>query len=345
MGKIIKKYWVLFCTFFLINIFFISVVMNIFNYEKQLNTQNSLISEEAKTLFFQTADNVTTKDLINTIQDRNVTLEGNIMVNNDEEETEIIGVYYNYEIEKTYPLSEGRMFTLEEIENGEKVALVGYNLKDRIKNEVIKVQNEEYKVVGIVGDKSSNSLQDRVYINMNSNAASLGFKNITIDVAEGSVTYLSKKIYEELNKENKVAIEITEPIIEPLKEAIASNSTYLIMGLLACISLVFTVINISTYWIEKEKVIIGIKSLVGASKSIIFSNLLFEFQGVILMSIVSAYFAMAISGNVSLSDINVTFKSFILIALIDLVVSFISVIPTIIKINNLNINSIIKERT
>ncbi|WP_418223238.1 ABC transporter permease [Clostridium isatidis] len=344
LKRLIKKYWILFSTFILINIFFLSVIINILNYEQDLKIRNSLISKDAKTILFETPYDIKINDLINILKDRKVILEGNVMMNNDEDKTKIIGVYYNYNIDKTYPLAEGRMFTLEEIEGREKVALVGYNLKDQIKNQVIKIQDQDYKVVGILGNKSSNSLVDSIYINMNSQDFNLNRKSITIDVIGENVSYYTRKIYEQLNETTKVVMEISEPIVEPLDEAISSNSIYLIMGALACISLISTVINISSYWIEKEKVIIGIKSLVGGSKSMIFINLFIEYQFVIIASIIASYLILGLCGNLRTINLIIALKSLITIMLIDVIVSIISVIPSIVKINKMNINSIIKER-
>lgn len=342
--RYLKKYWILFSTFILINTFFISVITNILSLEQDIKTRNSLISKEAKSILFETSDEVSISDLINIFEDRNVILESTLFLNNDDRETNIVGVYYNYSLEKSYPLSDGRMFTLEEIEDREKVALVGYNLKDQMQNETIKVEGEEYKVVGILGNKSNITLGDSIYINMNSQDFKLNRKNITIDMVDGSISYFSREIYDKLNETNNVVMEISEPIVEPLYEAISSNSMYLIMGFLACLSLIFTVINISSYWVEKEKSIIGIKSLVGGSRKAIIVDLFIEYQCVILVSIGVAYSLFAVLGKLVVIDFTITLKSLIIITLIDLIISSISVIPSIIKINKMNINSIIKER-
>lgn len=343
LKKLIKKYWVLFSTFILINVFFISVIINILSFEQDIKTKNSLISKDAKIILFETAEDIKINNLINTLKDKNVVLEGKVLINNDYKATEIIGVYYNYNIDKTYPLTEGRMFTLEEIKRGERVALVGYKLKDNIQDQKVKIQNQEYKVVGILGNKSTKGLGDSIYINMNSQDFNLNRKSITIDVLDGSTAYTAKKIYEQLNERNKVIMEISEPIVEPLNEAISSNSIYLIMGLLASMSLISTVINISSYWIEKEKVIIGIKSLVGESKSSIFLNLFIEYEFVIIASIIIAYLIFGICGGLNSINLLIALKSLLIITLINVIVSITSIIPSVIKISKMNINSIIKE--
>ncbi|WP_040214587.1 ABC transporter permease [Clostridium polynesiense] len=230
LKRMIKKYWVLFCTFFVINIFFIGVIVNVLNVEEQLKTQQSLISEDAKTMFFQRADGINKDELIDLLKDKRVILEGIITLNNDEEMTEIKGTYYNYEIEKKYPLMEGRMFTAEEIKSKKKAALVGYNLKDRIINNTIKIQGEAYEVVGILGDKKSNVLRDSIYINLNSMDFTLSMKAITVDTLDEKASDAAMNISQSFNKSKRAEVYISEPYGKhnPLKEAIGDNKLHLI---------------------------------------------------------------------------------------------------------------------
>lgn len=227
----------LFCTFFVINIFFIGVITNILNVEEELKTQQSLISNEAKTIFFQGTESIRKDELIDLLKNKKVILEGTVMFNNDEKNTEIKGVYYNYEIEKKYPLLEGRMFNIEEIKQKQKVALVGCNLKDKINNNTIKLQNEDYKVVGILGDRRSNALRDSIYINLNSQDFSLNMKAITIDLVNEKAADTALNISKILKENKKTEVYISDPVGKngPLEQAIGDNKIYLVMALLVSI--------------------------------------------------------------------------------------------------------------
>lgn len=340
LKRLIKKYCLIFFTFFLINIFFIWIVTNILGMEEALKTQQSLISSEAKTMFFQGRENIEKDELIDLLKNKKVILEGIVTLNSDENNTEIRGIYYNYDIKKKYPLIEGRMFTLEEIKEKKKVALVGYNLKDEIKNNSIKIQNEDYEVVGILGDKKSSALKDSIYINLNSRDFSLNMKAITMDVADEKAADTARDISNTLNKNKKVDIIITEPVgkTDPLGQAIGDNKIHIIMGLLVSICLVSTVINISAYWIDKEKSIIGIKSLVGGTKRMLAIRFWIEYQAAILLSLIVAYMVCWNKVNNLLG-----LRSLELLMLANIIVSTVAIIPSIIRLNKLNINSIIRE--
>lgn len=344
LKRLAKKYWVLFGTFFLINIFFIWIVINILNVEEKLKTQQSLISNDAKTMFFQGGD-VQKDELIDLLKDKKVILEGNIMVNSNEEKTEIKGIYYNYDIEKKYPLIEGRMFTAQEIKEKRKVALVGYNLKDEIKNNTIKIQNEDYEVVGILGEKNSNALKDSIFINLNAQDFSLNMKAITIDVANEKASDSVADISKTLNESKKVEILITEPFgkDEPLKQAIGDNKIHLIMALLVSICLISTVINISIYWIDNERPIIGIKSLVGGTKRMMTVKFWIEYEATIALSLIGSYIVWLVCNSGNEVNGTLVFKSLGLLTAINIIVSTLAIIPPVINLNKLNINSIIKE--
>jgi len=343
--RLVKKYSVLFCTFFLINIFFIWIVINILNVEEELKTQQSLISSEAKVMFFEGTNTIKKDELIDLLKNKQVILEGNIMTNSNEEKTEIKGVYYNYDIEKKYPLIEGRMFTLEEINEKKKVALVGYNLKDEIKNNTIKIQNEDYEVVGILGEKNSNALKDSIFINLNSQDFILNMKAITMDVANEKTSDIAMDISKTLNESKKVEIYITEPTgkDDPLKQVLGDNQRNLIMALLVSICLISTVINISIYWIDKEKPIIGIRSLVGGTKKMMTVKFWIEYESTIAISLISSYILWLVCNTGNEINGTLVLKSLGLLTLINIIVSTLAIILPIINLNKLNINSIIKE--
>ena len=343
--RLAKKYSVLFCTFFLINIFFIWIMTTILNVEEELKTQQSLISNDAKVMFFQGTENSNKDELIDLLKNKKVILEGNLMINNNEDNTQIKGVYYNYDIDKKYPLVEGRMFTVEEIAEKKKVALVGYNLKNEIENNTIKIQNEDYDVVGILGEKNGKALKNSIFINLNSQDFSLNMKAITIDVSDEKASDIAMEISKTLNESKKANIIIYEPvgIDDPLKQAIGENKIHVIMAFLASMCLISTVINISIYWIDKEKSIIGIKSLVGGTKRMMTIKFWIEYQSTIALSLISSY-VVCLTYN-TVNDVNGTLglKSLGLLILINITVSTLAIILPLINLNKLNINSIIKE--
>lgn len=343
--RLVKKYSVIFFAFFSINIFFVWILSNILNAEEELKTQQSLISNDAKTMFFQCTESIKKDELLDLLKNKKIILEGDVILNNDKNNTEIKGIYYNYDIEKRYPLLEGRMFTIKEIEEKEKVALVGYNLKDNIKNNIIKIQNEDYEVVGILGEKKSDALKDSIFINLNAQDFNLNMKAITMDVEGEKAADIAMNISKTLNKKKKADVLISEPFgkADPLKEAIGDNKIYLIVALLVSICLISTVINITNYWIDKEKSIIGIKSLVGGTKKILAFKFWIEYQATIIISLIISY-TLWIAHNIGNETSGVLgLKSLGLLTGINIIVSTLAFIPPVINLNKLNINLIIKE--
>ncbi len=325
--------------------FFIWVIINVLELEEQLKTQHSLISDEAKSMLFMTGEYTSKNDLIDLLKDKKVLLEGTIIPSSGQKSTEIKGVYYNYPIEKQYPLMEGRMFTLEEIENKKKVALVGYNLKNQIKDNIINIQGEAYKVVGLLGDKKGSGLKDSIYINLNSKDFSLNLMFLTLDSPEEKASDVALYISNSLKEGKNTFVQISEPygMQDPLKQAIGNNKLHVIIALLVSICLVSTVINISSYWIDKEKSIIGIKSLVGGTKRSISAKFWLEYEGTIGLSLISSYLITMLLNYEDGSGKVFLLKGLGLLAAINIIVSTLAILPPIIKLNRLNVNSIIKE--
>ena len=72
-------------------------------------------------------------------------------------------------------------------------------------------------------------------------------------------------------------------------------------------------------------------------------NLFAEYQLVIIVSIITSYFILGIYQKLNPTNFLIGLKSILIITIIDIVMSIISIIPSMIKINKMNINSIIKE--
>lgn len=343
--KLIKKYLVLFCTFFIINVFFIWIVTNISGMEEQLKMNNSLLSSNAKNILFNGVNNVDKNDLLNLLKDKKVILENLITPADTKDDVEVKGVYYNYNIDKKYPLIEGRMFTKEELIGKEKVALVGYNLKDKIRNNTITIQNEDYEVVGIVGNKRTGSLKNSIFINLNSIELNLIYKAVNLDVVNENVGEVINHMAKTFKDSKNIELYISEPygMEDPLKDSINTNSLPLILGVLVSICLISTVINLGSYWIDREKSIIGIKSLVGGTKLSLLIRFWMEYFTTIFLSLMSSSLLWIIISYFTNINNMINFKLFALLLFVNIIVSTLAFIIPMINLMRLDINSIIKE--
>lgn len=338
INRYIKKYSVLFITFFIINIFFIWILSNILSLEKNLKAKNSLLSENAKTIYFQGFDSLDKNNILKLFNDKKIILESILSYSDSKETPEIKGVYYNYDIDKNYPLKEGRMFSVNEILNKEKVAIVSNDIKNNITDGNINVQGEKYKVLGVF-DKDD-KIKNTIYINLDSKEVNLISRAITLDFKDGDISKLIEDIKNEANKSN-VEVLISDPygLNDPLEEALGENKIHIILGVLSSICLISTVINISTYWIDKEKAIIGIKSLVGGTKLDLIVRFYIEYILVILITIVISLITWTFVFREPIKDIWIIGTLIIL----NILVSTIAFITPLFKLCRLNINSIIKE--
>lgn len=341
--RLLKKYSLLFGTFLLVNIFFVAIIINILNIEQEIKIKNSLIGKNAKVLSFKSISEINTNDFMNIMNNKKVILEGELENGTGElASAKILRVFYNYEIGKDYPLAEGRMFTVEEAKGHEKIALVGENLKDKIDDGYILIENNKYKVIGILKGKSDNEIGNSCYINMNSMDFNLNRKSITIDINGESISNVTREINDKFKEAN---IEIREPIglESALDVALSGNTTYLLFGALAVVCLISTIINISVYWIESEKIIIGIKRLVGITKRTIIKEVFLEYEFIIIISIICSFIIYTLFNVTKSLNLLIYSKSFITVIIIDVFISILSFIPTVYKISKLNINTIIKE--
>ena len=350
--KFIKKYWVLFLTFFIINIFIMIISLNIFSLEAQLKVTNSLFTENAKMIVFNNIKDRDFEDLLEVTKGEQIVVEATLFQNNEKIKNPVSGLYYNYPLEKTYPIVEGRMFTIDEIKNKEKVSLVGYDLISEIsdKNEII-LDDEKYKVVGVIGAKNSSTLNDKIYINLSSVDFSLNNELITVDAKSSDTIEITDKIYFALSKDQEYpSISIEEPnsITDPLDAAMGDNRIYIYITIFLIICLVATIINISYFWVENEKRIIGIKRLIGGTNKKLSISFYFEYQIVILLTLILAVIVFSILNKMNLFQLfdfnyNILFKSIVIMELINITISTIAIIPSLIKLNSMDINTIIKE--
>ncbi|MGL5415663.1 MAG: ABC transporter permease [Clostridium sp.] len=337
--RIIKKYWILFLVFLTLNIFFISILTNIFEIEKKYKVSNSLLSDKSKGLMMMSGVKISNKEYLKILEGNKFVIEGDIQGKREDKDTIVKGIFYNYEINKTYPLEEGRMFSLEEMNNGEKVALIGKELKDREKDGFVYINNEKYKIIGILDESLSNT----IYINFNGLEYPLNMINISIDEVDGNTSSMVIESVEKL-KETKNIESMIKDVYgngNSLNAAISENSVHIILGVLISICLIGTVINISSYWIEKEKGIIGVKCLVGGNKENIIRGTWFEYEGVIFTSLLIGVIIYSFFNRIYEMDYIV--KAIGVLSIINVFTSTIAIVPSIIKIKKLNINSIIKE--
>ncbi len=247
----------------------------------------------------------------------NISGETGIIVNSlmmhvDDEDIDIYasasGEWFTHNDVWHYPLAEGRYYTVEEIERGEKVVLIGRNYEKHIyiENgiEYIDIENERYEVLGIVGTRGHTSLWDaRLFMPCTAlpekiqkqceNNGGLGFivysnteeslqQDVEIIQSNTKQLYTDGEVSYAGEIESKIGI-----------GAVASD-VIVAVAILGYMATMVYAVNIMVFWIEKRKKEIAVRKAVGYKDRHIIKLLLAEMIGVSGISFVLALLCQSV---------------------------------------------------
>ncbi|MDD6772319.1 ABC transporter permease [Inconstantimicrobium porci] len=177
-----------------------------------------------------------------------------------------------------YPLIKGRLYTSKEIENKNKVVVVGKELQNYIINKdnisYINIAGCDYKVIGIVGHTQRPSLWDKTilipatsvpessktsYLMMHSGS----FMLISEDNMEGTDYKSIINNFKKMDSESSVNAERTEESNNAMLDSVMDESKLFYVAAIIFAFSIINIINISSFWINERKVEIGIKKAFG----------------------------------------------------------------------------------
>lgn len=209
-----------------------------------------------------------------------------------------------------YPLIEGRYYTAEEIEKGEKVVLIGKNYQKYIYKEngaeYIDIETEKYEVLGIVGLGEQASLWDaRVFMPYTSIPQRLMSESMN-GGGIGFIIYSNtqEKLKEDIKRiRNNVSVlgdesemmYVGEIDIEDITGALASD-LIIVIAILGYIATMIYAINIMIYWMEKRKKEIATRKAIGYKDRDIVKLLLAEMVGISGLAFVLAMVIQGVLG-------------------------------------------------
>ena len=148
MKKYVNKYSISFFVMFTIIMLAASFLISIYDTTQyDMRYDNYLLSQNAKILSI-TQTNISQEDLLNSIfTEPNIYIKGATLYEDNNNDRGTI-IFFNYDLDTTYPMVEGDFITKEDCLNSEKVAVIGKNIvKDTYLKEgkrYIKVENKEY---------------------------------------------------------------------------------------------------------------------------------------------------------------------------------------------------------
>ena len=194
------------------------------------------------------------------------------------------GIYFKNCFQKSFPILEGRDFTKEEIENGEKVALVGVNFKDEVFEEnnerFFTIGEEKFKVSGILGRSERQTGYDNTFLfNLKSSDEFSDTRSswkINIENNEALKNILNEYKKLAVNKNTSFSLEDIKKDFN-LKEALNEYKDFIDILFLVFIIGILNLIIAIYYWIKKSIKEMGVRKAYGASNGKIVIHILKQY--------------------------------------------------------------------
>ena len=261
-------------------------------------------------------------------KENNVSLEVNELYCNVKKGSEntvrgITAEYFNNDYEFNYPLLSGRKYTIEEINDGAKVAIVGKDINEKYVRTIndkryIEIEKTLYEVIGVIGidydplDFNGNiiipalSIPTNTYEEINKNKT----LKITLfnNKEETYNTYINikKKIHDIDSSIGIQAHLVPELSIDVVSLAMKRTKKQVLMYLFSLVNCVI----VSGYWINRRKYEIAIRKIFGYTNKEITMLLAKELFAIVLFSFLVSIVVQLLLGSIynSITDSLFTFN-------------------------------------
>ncbi|MGN0550841.1 MAG: ABC transporter permease [Acutalibacteraceae bacterium] len=255
------------------------------------------------------------------------------------------GEYFLDENVWHFPIVKGDYYTADDVKNGNKVVLIGSSLEkytyEKNDKEYIKIEGDEYCVVGIIGFENQASPWDGRIV-MPYTALPQSYFDVTLKKqhetisfiiynedgdysgAEDYITNQGEKIFSDFNLED------VGPIVSDnvLKLVATNPDNLIIVALVGYIITVIYAINITVFWMEKRKYEISVRKAFGFTNGSIMKMIFSEMTGFAFIAFVFAVLLQLVLNFIIGSMVDYTLKIYLSNLAVGLIVVFITAIVT-----------------
>lgn len=349
----IKKNIIMILVFSIISFFGIAITYNIVLMIECNNESSSLFSDKSVYMDISENESVNLMDLKNALINDQFIIEYSIDKSFFEDKYVNV-LYYNKAIVKTFPIEEGRMFSVNDFLNMKKYALIGRDLSSEYKvGDKIEINKSNYVIVGVLGGNTP-VLDNKIYITYSDDIAINEYPlSFTVESLEGNNTrelarnlqgYIERKIDDEVY----VSISDNPYKSNSISEVFGQFEQIIIIAICISLLLIITVINVSIYNIDAAKKEFGVKKLIGYTnfmlvKGYIRNYLSLCFISSFFVSIIYIVFKKLFWLNGSTINYLLYFKIVILVLVSICSIGLLSCVPMIKKILKIEIAEIIRE--
>ena len=257
----------------------------------------------------------------------------------------VSGEYFKNNDVWHYPLVSGKYFTADDVKKGNKVILIGSELDEysykRNNLKYIKVEGEEYQVLGIIGFKDQSSDWDgrmimpctsfpkefyKEYVKHKYLSISFIMYNNSGDLknTESSIKSQGEKLFKKVYFDDLGHIQ-TGDVLALL---IANPDQILQIALIGYIVTLIFAINITVFWIEKRKYEISVRKAFGFTNGSIMKMIFMEMIGFAFVSFIIAIIVQVVLNLLVGSIANYTLKLYLPNLVIGLVVVLLTALIT-----------------
>lgn len=357
--RIIKKNWIMAIVFIIISIFSFQIVTPIIDLTITNKEGNRIFTDKVENFWIEKKEvSQFEKKVIEALMNIDEVIIRNSLPYSDEG-FETYGIYFNSSINREYKMKEGRFFSKEDFVENKNYAVVGENVYAKLKSkETIVYNGVEFKILGVIDSSDSKKvMDDKLLINLSYLISADSLEGLqlgySIDSINGSV---EDKVEVALNDQFKEYGKVSYHIFSDnengsaLMKSLDTYKFFLILLLIVIIILIISVINITSLWIDNDRIELGVRKLLGGTNKKIILKIFIRYEstgilatiiGFIITKTIDTYNFIPIElGQVSI--ISNYFSLGVVISLIFIIGVIVSIYSSM-KILKLDINGIIKE--